>query len=320
MVIRSRRLSRSFFVALVVLIAPVHAAAERIEAVIQAGHSDAIRAIAFSPDGTLLASAGVDETVRLTAVDTRREIAALRGDPGPVHSIAFSPDGAILASASTRTQFRGFGRITLWNVSTRTVLRHIPANVRDSGHVAFSPDGTLLASGTNGDTDLTLWDVATGKKLRTLLVSGGVRSLAFSPYGKLLAAGTGSMVSGRDAAAVLLDVQTGRLLDMAMKAMTEVVAVAFSPDGKHLAFDAGSAVGLWEIATRNVQFRNVRHHVTALAFSGDGETLAVAIAPRPSTIRVPTPPSWFSPPVPLVREWPTSSLSASTATPIRITI
>jgi len=95
--------------------------AERREIATLKGHSRRVSSIAFSPDGTLLASGSYDDTVKLWSVKERREIATLKG-----FSVAFSPDGALLASGSND------GTVLLWDMSP-----YIPKN----GKVAWDVNG-----------------------------------------------------------------------------------------------------------------------------------------------------------------------------------
>jgi WD40 repeat protein len=149
-----------------------------------AEHRGAIRSLAFSPDGSLMASGGDDNEIMLWSVAERQSLTTFSGHRLEVYDLEFSPDGALLASASRDS------RVILWDVQARKQFG-LPLN----GHtdtvmrVAFSPDGKQLAS-ASADSTVILWDVQTGRPVMTLeSQSDWVSSVDFSPDGATLVAG-----------------------------------------------------------------------------------------------------------------------------------
>lgn len=117
------------------------------------GHTGPTRAIAFSPNRSLLATGGWDGFVRVWDVDGMRPIVSLLGDVGPVHQLLFSPDGKYLLSADSRS----ITYLKLWSVADWKMLLNL--RLRGSTYdMVFSPDGRLLATAdcTEG---IRVWDV-----------------------------------------------------------------------------------------------------------------------------------------------------------------
>jgi WD40 repeat protein len=112
------------------------------------GHSDTVNAIAFSPDGTLVATGGMDGTIRILHVDKTDPISKFSAPP--CYSLAFSPDGKTLAAGCSDEDMPGFTGVYLWAVNTGR-LQKIPLDWRHTSindTLRFSTRGTFLACGT----------------------------------------------------------------------------------------------------------------------------------------------------------------------------
>jgi WD40 repeat protein/serine/threonine protein kinase len=194
----------------------------------------------------------------------------LHGHTGEVWSVAFSPDGKTLASASNDCTVR------LWDVTTgqdRATLRHADGFM----WVAFSPDGNTLAS-VNREKVVHLWEVGTGKKLAALKGHQTfLRSVAFSPDGKILATGS------EDGDVRLWSVARRQQQALLRGHTGAVVSMAFSSDSRTLATASGwgadggkdGVVRLWDVTTEPARSRLQLPPATSVAFSPDGQTLAV---------------------------------------------
>ena len=143
-----------------------------------------VEAVAFSPDGKLLGTAGSDGTARLTPLDGGPPV-VLR-HPAAVEDIAFSPDGEFVATAGADDLAR------LWRVSDGTPVRTFRGHTDDVTGVSFSPDGRRLVTSSR-DHDVRIWDVATGRTVRLLHGHAAfVSDAQFSPDGRwVVSAGPG---------------------------------------------------------------------------------------------------------------------------------
>ena len=153
--------------------------------------------------------------------------------------------------------------------------------------MALSPDGKMLATGSY-DQKIKLWDVESGKELRTHSGhNGAIYSLAFRPDGKILASASG------DRTVKLWDVASGERRDTLSQSLKELYAVAFSPDGKRLvAGGVDNRIRIWEISATAAENTNplldakFAHEgaILNLTFSRDGKLLLSSAEDR--TVKV----------------------------------
>ncbi len=122
------------------------------------GHTEQVYTVAFSPDGRLLASGGVDRVIYLWEVATGKALHILDGHQATVKAVAFSPDGTVIASGSADRTVR------LWSLATTENIRVLNGHTDEVGSVAFSPDGDTIVSGSL-DYSARLWSVARGKEI-----------------------------------------------------------------------------------------------------------------------------------------------------------
>jgi hypothetical protein len=218
------------------------------------GHTSPVLTLAFSPDGSLLASGSGDEAtntdsvIRLWDVGTNQTTAVLEGHTAPIRALAFSPDGTLLASAGLD------GIVRLWDVVSATLARELAGHDGPVLAAAFNPAGTRLAT-AGEDGIIRLWDLETGEALEYEGHESPVDALAFSPDGSLLASAGGALPDPGDNTVHLWDVAAGELAatldDYGADDTALVTDLVFSPDGTALAFvsvqDGTSTVRLWGV-------------------------------------------------------------------------
>ena len=278
------------------------------------GHTDAVRSVSFSPDGSLLLSSSQDNTVRVWDFAGGQMLKTFRGHGGQVQAAAFLTDGTRILSASHDRSVRE------WSISGNAEIRTLQGRVLN-GHsdavlaAAYSQDQLQIVTASRDRTART-WNTSTGQPSLTLAEGHSylASTAVFFPNGKrLLTAAvdntariwdvsTGGQLlrldgSGRSAAAILShdakwvatggddksaqlwDATTGKRLKKFEAHLAEVTAVAFSPDDRLLATgDAKGHVKLWNVDEARVVAKLDGHtrRISAIAFLADGSRVLTA--------------------------------------------
>lgn len=282
-------------------------------------HDQMVWAIAFTPDGKTIASAGADKRIKLwdvasgslsstllrpvncTDVTYSKNglyMAIAGGDHGEnskgevvlletggneeefvleshenaryVKSVAFSPDCKWLASGGSDMT------VKIWDVEQRELRAILTDHTDLVSQVAFSPDGKILAS-ASFDNTVKLWSVPDGDVIATLRGhQKEVRGIAFSPDSTMLVS------VGDDGTARLWNASSGESLRLMVGNTGPILSIAFSPDGRYFATGSRgpSTLTIWDVNSRKslspVVIPQQKREVVSLAFSSDGQMLAIA--------------------------------------------
>lgn len=233
-------------------------------------HAGGVATVAFSPDGSLIASGGTDGTVKVWRLSDRALVRTLIAFPDNQHrsvaQVVFSPDGSLLAAGCGTAIF-------VWRASDGTLLRTYSL-VDSARSVAFSPDGQLIAANDLVDSAnrvgcVRVWRVANGALVRTLTAEGvrHLRCVIFSP--------DGSTIAANDGYTWLWRVSDGALVSTIREGAR---SMAFSPDGRLIALASSLAVRLWRVSDETlVRSLPGSSHLTlfeSVAFSPDGSLIA----------------------------------------------
>ena len=230
------------------------------------GHSGVVRKVGFSPNGTTIATAGYDGTVKLWDTTSGSMTQSLTGHASAINWVAFSPDGDRIASASSDQT------IKIWDATSGRELLALKGHTSYVTGIAFSPDGARIASAC-WDKTVKMWDAITGVDTLTLTGHRGiVNSVSFSPNGTKLVSG------GTDTTIKLWDTSSGSELRTLIDDIGSITCVAFNSDGTRFASASGLTIKIWETETGALLKTLTGHgdQVNSVAYNRKGDWIVTA--------------------------------------------
>jgi WD40 repeat protein len=234
-------------------------------------HSDWVRCLSFTPDGTKLVSGSFDKTIKLWELATGAVIHTLAEHPKGVFALAVSPDGRLLASGSWDDT------IKLWNLESGTLLHNLVKHKASVRSLAIAPDSQTLISGSF-DRTIELWQIPDGVPMQTISARDPIAAIALSADGQFLAS------TGDDGKIELWSLPSGRSLGCCVGNQHCIGSLAISPDAGTIG--AGTVNGyviLWQLANLDPDrlqqiepTQSIKAHagqINACVFGPDGEYL-----------------------------------------------
>lgn len=271
-----------------------------------AGHTTAVTSVEFAPTGSILATSGVDNTIRVWDASTGRELQRLLGHQDDVLDVSFSPDGSFVATTSYD------GSVRIWDIGRVAEVRRVRGHTDKIGRIAVVADNsrvltsghdgmiraweretgapgrsieaddpvlgvgltaggaTLVTAGWNGL--IQLWNTDTWQERASFSTpSGAISVFAMDPDGSRVLTGGGDTPT----VARIWNLATGSLITTLDGLSGSLASAAFSPDGRRVVTATSDGTArIWDAAS-GMELRAVRHgdKVNQARFSSDGALL-----------------------------------------------
>ncbi|XZO02466.1 MAG: AAA-like domain-containing protein [Microcoleus sp.] len=228
-------------------------------------HKGAITSVAFSPDRQIIATAGVDDSVRIWSLSGQK-ISEWKAFQKSINMLSFSPDGKTLATAGKDS------KVKLWDLSGKKIYE-FKAMSGSVTSISFSPDSKFLAA-AGIESNAALWQISPIPKTRLMPVflpghNGLVRSVNFSQTGEFL-----TTLDGKST--VRIWNSSGKLIK---KLPVEAIGISFSLNQQQQRFATvtlNGKIGLWNLSKQELvnEFQTLHLDAKSISFSPDGERLA----------------------------------------------
>jgi WD40 repeat protein len=233
---------------------------------ILSGHPQVLMAVAFSPDGKLVATGCHDGKIRLFNASTGQQDGELVGHTANVEDILFLPNLDLASAGWDHT-------VRLWDTKCFTEIQRWEEHTDIVRCIDCSSDGHYIASGS-GDHTIRIWSPGINKSIAILKAhTDSVHSVAFSPDGKRLAS------AGYDKEILKWDVQQFKLITRLTGHTGYIWQVAFDPVGQRLvstSHDKTIRIWDWETGVERNRIEGFQSMMASVRFSPDGEWLAAA--------------------------------------------
>ncbi|MEZ2230625.1 AAA-like domain-containing protein [Microcoleus sp.] len=228
-------------------------------------HKGAITSVAFSPDRQIIATAGVDDSVRIWSLSGQK-LSEWKALQKSINVLNFSPDGKILATAGKDST------VKLWDLSGKKIYK-FKAMSGSVTSISFSPDSKFLAA-AGIESNAAIWQISPIPKTRLLPVflpghNGLVRSVNFSQNGDFL-----TTLDGKST--VRIWNSSGKLIQ---KIPVQAIGISFSLNQQQQRFATvtlNGKIGLWNLSNQELvkEFQTLHLDAKSISFSPDGERLA----------------------------------------------
>lgn len=202
------------------------------------GHSDFIRGVSWSSDGSKVATASKDSSVRIWDSTEGSTIQVLKGHTEPINDVRFSYDGSLIVTASDDNS------VIIWDVATGHLIKQLLGHTDDVKTAEFTPDNQKILTSSYDGTVRT-WLISSGNELLKKEFGGWISNAAWSNDGTKIV--TGVWLSDK---AFLLSADDGEILKELIHTEPEHGHLQFAilmPHSYVIATAAGNIVKIWKM-------------------------------------------------------------------------